>query len=374
MIREYDAQRTLPASRRSALQGERQYMAGHSNRITAWVGLGACGLLAGLGALAYARWVEPYAVELARLDVTLENGAGRLPQEGLRILHLSDSHFRGGGRDSGEAKKIARVRKLTRHLDYDLLIHTGDFLHFDGGLDNVGRLLEAVPAPRIGAFGVFGNHDYTHYDMKAALPRMWQSFRADERTANGQRNAVRRAGAAATHLPRYVRYVRRTPIDGRRTGANDTDRLTSALEGWGMNVLHNRAVQIRDAARRLDVYLAGIDDVYEGRPHISNSLAEIPAAAPTLLLSHNPDILASPLIRQVDLLLSGHTHGGQLVLPILGPAHTQSWHLTRAEVAGYFRRERTHVYISRGLGEGIPLRFGARPQVTLITLRPPAHT
>jgi predicted MPP superfamily phosphohydrolase len=57
-----------------------------------------------------------------------------------------------------------------------------------------------------------------------------------------------------------------------------------------------------------------------------------------------------------------------LVLPFWGPAHTQSAYLTRANVSGHFRHGRTQFYISRGMGEGIPLRFNARPQLALITL------
>jgi predicted MPP superfamily phosphohydrolase len=68
------------------------------------------------------------------------------------------------------------------------------------------------------------------------------------------------------------------------------------------------------------------------------------------------------------LILAGHTHGGQIVLPWLGAAHTHSEHLHRREAAGYLWRDQTQVYISRGIGEGIPIRFGARPQIALITV------
>jgi predicted MPP superfamily phosphohydrolase len=123
-----------------------------------------------------------------------------------------------------------------------------------------------------------------------------------------------------------------------------------------------------DASDHIDLYIAGVDDVVEGAPDVLQALAGIPQDAPTLLLSHNPDILEEPGIEQVDLVLSGHTHGGQVVLPLVGPAHTQSQYLKRSEVAGHLWRGKTQVYITRGIGEGIPLRLGAAPQVTLITL------
>ena len=108
----------------------------------------------------------------------------------------------------------------------------------------------------------------------------------------------------------------------------------------------------------------------EGTPELGRTLVEIPYDAPTILLSHNPDILGEPGIEQVDLVLSGHTHGGQVVLPLIGAAHTQTLHLHRKEVSGYLCRGKTQVYITRGVGEGIPLRFGAAPQITLITVLP----
>ena len=173
-------------------------------------------------------------------------------------------------------------------------------------------------------------------------------------------------------LLRFVRYVRNTPLDGRRTGFNDASRLTSALEARGFHLLHNRSIHLccdSSPPDKTDLYLAGVDDVVEGRPHLHDALDGIPSGAPTILLSHNPDILASPRMGQVDLVLSGHTHGGQIVLPFWGPAHTQVEHIAREHVAGYFQQGDTQVYISRGLGEGIPLRFGARPQLALITVR-----
>ena len=114
--------------------------------------------------------------------------------------------------------------------------------------------------------------------------------------------------------------------------------------------------------------MAGIDDFSQGEPDLVDALAAIPADAPVILLSHNPDIIGDPLIGKVDVVLAGHTHGGQLVLPIWGPAHTQSAYLTRSNVAGYFEYGRTRFYVSRGMGEGFPLRFRAWPQIALITI------
>lgn len=331
-------------------------------------GLALGGLAVGAGAatLGYALLVEPLDIQLEHLTVRLPHAAPRLPVRGLRILHLSDTHFQG--RAWRERAKIDRLRRLTANLEYDLLIHTGDFVHFDHGLENVGALLDALPPPRLGSYGVLGNHDYTHYDMAAALPRMWRTFQQIETVRRASANRLTRVWLKASYWPRYVRYVRNMPLDGRRTGVNDPARLEEGLRQRGLELLHNRAVRLQRPQEGLDIYLAGVDDVTEGRPHLGESLRDVPAGAPVVLLSHNPDILVSPQIGRVDLVLSGHTHGGQIRLPIWGPAHTQTEHLPRAEVSGYFRRGRTHVYITRGVGEGIPLRLGCSPQIALITV------
>ncbi len=321
------------------------------------------GAVAGAGALAlaYAHFVEPIAVELVQITLHVPRAQGRLPAAGLRILQLSDSHFQG--REWRERAKIRRIERLTRNLSYDLLVHTGDFIHYDRGLANALALLDVVPPPRLGTYAVLGNHDYTHYAMEEALPRMWSTWRAGERARGVPRWAL------PLRLPSFVRYVRHTPLDGRRSGHNNTDALAARLEARGVTVLHNRSVHLCDGATGLDLYLAGVDDVTEGRPRLGRSLDDVPEGAPVLLLSHNPDIVASPRLARVDVVLSGHTHGGQIVLPIWGPAHTQAQHITRAEVSGWFQRNGTQVYVTRGIGEGIPLRLNARPEITLVTLK-----
>jgi predicted MPP superfamily phosphohydrolase len=328
----------------------------------------AAGALAAAGAAAfgYALLVEPQDIRLERLTFRLPHAEGRLPREGLRILHLSDSHF--SGKEWRERKKIARVRELVRGVECDLLIHTGDFVHYDSGLANVEALLDVLPQPRLGAYGVFGNHDYTHYNMAEALPRMWRTYYAAETQRQAQAHLLDRLLLQASRWLRYVWYVRNTPLDGRRTGSNNFAGLAAMLQRRGMHVLHNQAVHLHEPEIGLDLYLAGIDDVYEGRPRLGDTLDSVPTGALVVLLSHNPDIIASPRLDRVDVVLSGHTHGGQLVLPFWGPAHTQSAYLSREHVAGHFRHGRTQFYITRGMGEGIPLRFNARPQIALITL------
>ena len=161
-------------------------------------------------------------------------------------------------------------------------------------------------------------------------------------------------------------YLLNNRFDGEPSGVNDIAGLRRALEGRGVQFLDNRAVRLEGT----DTYLVGIEDLLQGEPDLQGGLQSVRPDAPTILLSHNPDIIAMPAAGQADLILSGHTHGGQIVLPLLGPVYTQTEQLTRSEASGYWRHGKTHVYVHRGLGESIPIRIGAPPHVTLLTLLP----
>ncbi len=356
-----------------------------------WQSLGALTGL-GLGAAGYAVLHEPLQVRLDKLDITLPHAAGRLPSRGLRILHLSDTHFQGLA--WREQAKIDRIRTLTQNLDYDLLIHTGDFWHNEAGLANTLRLLDALPQPRLGAFGVLGNHDYACYSHGDMLSRNWQSYRehvpSDEVDGgetggsgpNGQKGMpfVDRLVGGALDVWRFGRYFMNVPFELERVYFNDTALLEAKLAERGMTLLHNGAQHLnQDGA---DLFLAGVDDVSEGKPSVATATRDVPDDAPLILLSHNPDIMCDPATRRADLVLAGHTHGGQIVMPGIGPLHTHSQYLSRKNASGYQQiqggpqdslqntSERpTHVYVSRGIGEGIPLRFAATPQITLVTVR-----
>lgn len=337
--------------------------------------LGGIGLLTGLGAglAGYAILQEPFNVIMERITIRIPHAKGRLPSAGLRILHLSDTHFQGI--DWRERAKIDNIRRLTANLEYDLLIHTGDFWHNETGLENITRLLASITQPRLGSYGVFGNHDYVCYSHSEMLSRSWERYQLRE---GHSRHGHQTHGLVALYenmreLYRFAHYFMNMPFDLKRVRFNDIDQLKLALAERNMQVLHNQAIHLRHKPGQsdgVDLYLAGIDDLAEGTPDLQAALGSIDDAEPNLLLSHNPDVLEDSISRRANLILAGHTHGGQIVLPWLGAAHTHSEHLRRHEAAGYMWRDQTQVYVSRGIGEGIPLRFGARPQIALITVLP----
>ena len=139
-------------------------------------------------------------------------------------------------------------------------------------------------------------------------------------------------------------------------------RLSALLEESGVRVLTNRWVPIeRDGAR---LSLAGIDDLVVGRPDLSAALDGAPA--PTLLLSHNPDIFFEAVRRGVALVLSGHTHGGQVRIPGLPVLVRQSRYRLDE---GRYSAAGAELVVSRGLGvSGIPFRFACSPEAVLLRI------
>jgi uncharacterized protein len=150
-------------------------------------------------------------------------------------------------------------------------------------------------------------------------------------------------------------------------------QVTQALTENGIVVLDNTYLPIERTGGRF--WLAGVDDPVVGKP---DPEAAIPALIrnvphePVVLLCHAPDyadtLQANPVGKAVSLMLTGHTHGGQIRLPWIGPMILP--YLGRKYVEGAFRIGGMQLYVNRGLGTvGVPFRFDCPPEITLHTLR-----
>jgi uncharacterized protein len=119
-----------------------------------------------------------------------------------------------------------------------------------------------------------------------------------------------------------------------------------------------------------NLWLAGIDDLLCGQPDLELALEEVPDNEAVVLLSHNPDLAELMPDARVDLIVSGHTHGGQIYLPGFGASWLPSMY-GQKYIAGLVQGPASQVFISRGLGEsGIPLRLNCPPEINLLTLVP----
>ncbi|TDI43973.1 MAG: metallophosphoesterase [Acidobacteria bacterium] len=141
--------------------------------------------------------------------------------------------------------------------------------------------------------------------------------------------------------------------------------LIPLLEECGIALLQNQGVTLTRKGEHLA--LAGIEDLHWGRPDLPAALG--PGAPPHILLSHNPDIFFDAAWRGVDLVLAGHTHGGQIRLPGLPPVVKMSRY---ALDEGRYISDASHLVVSRGMGvTGVPLRWDCAPEAVQVTLRCP---
>ncbi|MDD4062145.1 MAG: metallophosphoesterase, partial [Kiritimatiellae bacterium] len=149
----------------------------------------------------------------------------------------------------------------------------------------------------------------------------------------------------------------------------DAPRVAASLESAGIPLLTNKHVLLR---RDGDVLcIAGVNDVWSTNPppDAAAALAGVPQDVPRIVLCHNPDYAeVAPRDVRIDLMLSGHTHGGQVRLPFVGPLILPIQHRKYAE--GLVQGPTCPVFISRGLGMvGVPMRLNCKPELPLITLR-----
>lgn len=286
----------------------------------------AAGLAAaGAATLAYAGLVERNVFRLRRFDVpVLAPGSPT-----LRLLHLSDLHLTGA-----QQRKREWIRRLDR-LDPAFVVVTGDFL---AGLDTVGPVLAALEPllDRSGAF-VPGNNDY--YAPRPKNP---------------------------------LRYF--TPEKDRVFGARLPwpDLATALTDAGWVDATHRRATV---KAGGLVIALAGTDDPHLGRDRYATVAGRADTAADVRIgLTHSPEprVVESFAADGYELVLAGHTHGGQLRVPGFGAIVTNCG-IDRARARWLHRwDERTWLHVSAGLGTSpyAPVRFACPPEATLLTLVP----
>ncbi len=266
--------------------------------------------------VSYAYRVEPTWLELNYPTIPVSG----LPPAfaGFRIVQLSDFHCSHQVTPVYLQEAVA----LAQEQDPDLVVLTGDFIHRGYKyIDAVAAILGRLTAPH-GVFAVLGNHDYS---VRNAL-----GFR------------------------RY-RHLHRAVARG--------------LTAQGIRVLHNEAIPL---CRGEDVvHLVGVEDLWSRTCDLDQAFAGLSSAVPCITLAHNPRTVERLAGRRCDLMLSGHTHGGQVNWPGLGgPIRNRKG---RRLIAGLYRYQDTYVYVNKGVGFGFRFRFGVRPEVAVLTLRPSAN-
>ena len=145
----------------------------------------------------------------------------------------------------------------------------------------------------------------------------------------------------------------------------DYTRVMKALESNGIDVIEDAAVRLDTSAGPL--WLTGVGDLMTGRARVNAGLAHVTDDAPVIVLTHNPDILPS-VSKRVSLVLAGHTHGGQVTLPLIGAPIVPSIYGQRY-ATGHVVEDGRQMFVSTGVGTSIiPVRFRVPPAVTILTV------
>jgi predicted MPP superfamily phosphohydrolase len=154
---------------------------------------------------------------------------------------------------------------------------------------------------------------------------------------------------------------------GNHDHKTDGPLTRAALRRRGIEVLTNQNTGLRRGADVLQ--LAGVDDWGWGKADFARAMRGVDTARPSLMLSHEPMALDVPETRGVSLILSGHTHGGQIRLPLVGAPAAYVWEHLKY-LRGAYESEGTQLYVSRGTGViGVPVRIGAPPEVAVLRLQ-----
>jgi predicted MPP superfamily phosphohydrolase len=260
-----------------------------------------------MSGLAYARLMEPTWLEVTHRSCKI--GKLRAP---IDLVHLSDLHASEVVPNALIERAVARATDLSP----DLICVTGDFVTNATGFDRgwYGKVLGRLSAQAL-TFAVLGNHD----------GGLWAA-------------------------------------DG--GGFTTTREITTLLEGCGIRVLTNRSEAI--AFRGQEVQIVGVGDMWAGDLQPSLAFANVCPSIPAIVLSHNPDSKAMLSRLEWELILCGHTHGGQVVVPGLRSSPAPVW--DRNYISGLKTRRGRWIHVSRGVGNVSGIRFNCRPEVTRLRL------
>lgn len=288
------------------------------SRRTFLKGLAATGLAVATGG-AYSILLEPRRVSVRRVGVTV---AG-LPRalDGLTIAHLTDLH-----RSRYVSREyLQRCIEITNSLQPDIIAFTGDYLSHSRRGSRRGRL-------------VYGDGDNAHQYARDA--------------GDCIRQARAKHGVFAS-LGNHDHWF-------------DAGIVTREIENAGVPVLRNAGTSVRVNGETLPVI--GLGDMWTEGVDVNGSFRGVDAPF-SLVLMHNPDTFESWPRPGAHLILSGHTHGGQVSLPVVGPPIVPS--LYGAKYAhGLFQRGEAQMYVSAGVGLiWPPVRFNCRPEIALLRLR-----
>lgn len=261
---------------------------------------------AGVGGFAYAHDVEPENLEIVPVE-------GHLPRldpafDGYRLVQISDIHMGTGI----TTERLVHIAQMVNAQNPDAIAVTGDYVTGGDITSLLPGLIEGLShlQAKDGTFAILGNHDH------------W----------------------------------------------TDPTAIRSVFQRSGLVDMSNRAFAIEHGSVRL--FIAGVDDYWERQDRMNKVLAQLPEEGCAILLAHEPDYAdVSAATGRFDLQISGHSHGGQVRLPIINrpihvPRYSTKYPVGRYQVGSMIQ------YTNRGVGTIAPaVRFNCRPEITVFSLR-----
>jgi uncharacterized protein len=273
------------------------------------------GLCGGAGLAFYSGEIERHRIEVKPLEIHLRS----LPAvfDGMRIAQLSDIH-------------------LDEFTEPFLLRHA---------IEEINRIQPDA---------VFLTGDYVTYQL-------------------APRDIATKSAWQCAEILNKLKCTQRYAIMGNHDVMLGEELVTEALKANGITVLNNSYLPLERRSSR--IWLAGLDDPVCGRPNPDSAIPmhiRDVADEPVIVMCHAPDyadqLAAHPSGTSVGLILSGHTHGGQVRMPFVGALNLPPG--GRKFVEGWFRVGSMQLYVNRGIGTvGVPFRFDCQPEITKITLR-----
>jgi predicted MPP superfamily phosphohydrolase len=235
----------------------------------------------------------------------------------------------------------------------------------------LARLPRAFEGKSIAVLADFHHGPFVGIDFIRQAVTLAQSLSADAYALVG--DFAHNGTHTAVQIPQCLEVLSRLKaplgvfaVPGNHDMQNGGRVYRDAINTTSLTDLTNRGVRV--SCGKDELWLAGVDDLWWGKPDLGVALRDVPSGAGVILLSHNPDFAEVCPDPRVGLVLSGHTHGGQVYLPVVGAPWMPSRYGDKYR-AGLVRGPASQVFVTRGLGEsGIPLRLNSPPEINLLTL------
>lgn len=293
------------------------------------------------------RFIEPNLLVTTRLKLPIKNLPKQL--DGLKIVQFSDLHMHS----KVSERFLKRLSKKINHLKPDIIVFCGDVMCY-GELRQSERLkkfLNSLNAP-YGCFAIYGNHDYSgciaineegDYDI-------WQGS-----------NSPIREGLKRLFSPPVV--VSQKVTDAAKA-IPESQELKQLWSETPFALLHNETRLVSIKGTKLNI--TGLGEYTMGRCLPEKAFVEHDKNYPTLVLAHNPDSISSLEKYPGEIILSGHTHGGQINLPWVWRKLTIMENPRLKQ--GLFKIKQRWLYVNRGVGQPMSFRWFAYPEILELTL------